>query len=96
MTLNEFLVWLASSGGASAVASWILERIPQYTALQSAIKQWVYFASCVVLTLASYLTLTYVPAEILSQIAPYFYMIGVIFASVFLGTGFHRIDRLQK
>ena len=94
MTLNEFLVWLASSGGASAVASWILERFPFYTALESAVKQWVYFFSCVVLTLASYLTLTYAPAAVLAQIAPYFYMVGILFVSVFLGTGFHKLDKL--
>lgn len=97
MGLNEFLLWLATSAGASVVTSWILERIPAYAKIVvSETKRWIFFGACVVLSLTSYLVLTYVPAEVLQSLVPFFGIIASSFASVFIGSGFHSVDKLPK
>jgi len=96
MGINDFLLWLATSAGASAVASWILERIPAYVKIAVATtKQWIFFGVCVLLAGGSYAIVTYVPADVLSALAPWFGMVAAVFLSVFTGTGFHKIDKLQ-
>lgn len=96
MDLNEFLLWLASSAGSSAVASFILERITKYQSLAADVKQWVFFGVCLVLSVTSYLVLTYVPVEVLEAVKPYFGLIASTFISVFLGTAFHKLDKTNK
>ena len=96
MGLNEFLLWLGSASGASGVASFILERIPAFHKLASEAKQWVYFFVCLVLSVGSYSIITYVPADILEQIAPFFALVAAVFASVFLGSVFHQYDKIEK
>ena len=97
MALNDFLMWLASTAGASAVASWILERIPKYANLVSAeVKRWIFFATCLVMSVGSYCVLTYVPADVLQSIAPFFGLVAACFVGVFTGTGFHKVDKLDK
>jgi hypothetical protein len=93
MELYEFLQYLASASGAAVVASFILERIPAFQRLASEWKRWVFFGACGVLSLGSYLVLNYVPAEILSYIAPYFAMVAGLFTSVFVGGAFHKINK---
>lgn len=96
MGLNEFLIWLASSAGASAVASWILERIPAYAKIAVAeTKRWIFFGACVVVSVGSYLVMTYVPESVLESIVPFFGLVAAVFISVFTGSGFHKIDKLQ-
>jgi hypothetical protein len=96
MQLNDFLSWMATSVGASVVASFILEKIPAFTNLTAEIKKWIFFGVCAVLAVGSYLTLTYVSVEILTAVAPYFGLIATIFASVFGGESFHKVNKLVK
>jgi putative flippase GtrA len=97
MDLNDFLMWAASSGGASVIASFILERIPAFQALKVELKKWYFFGACSALSVGSFCVLTYVPAEVLNQIAPFFALIAVNFASVFVGEAFHKFfDRQAK
>jgi hypothetical protein len=95
MGLNDFLMWLATSAGASAVASWVLERIPAYAKIVSAeVKRWWFFLACVLMSVGSYCVLTYVPASVLQSVAPFFALIAATFVGVFTGTGFHKVDKL--
>ena len=97
MGLNEFLLWLATSAGASVAVSWVLERIPAYVnILVAETKRWIFFGACLVLSLASYLVLTYVPVDVLQAMVPYFGILASTFASVFIGSGFHSVDKLPK
>jgi hypothetical protein len=96
MSLNEFLIWMASSGGNVSIASWIFERIPAFQALQSNAKQMIFFATSFLLALISYLVLTYVPAQVLEQLAPIFSLVYVTFSTLFVGSLFHQIDKLGK
>lgn len=96
MNLNDFLTLLVTAGGAAAVASWVLERIPAYAAIVDAErKRWIFFAVCAIIALSAYVVITFVPAATLEVIAPYFALIASIFTSVFLGTSFHNADKLS-
>jgi hypothetical protein len=97
MSLSDFLTWVLGAGGASLVASWILERIPKYTEIPSSEqKQWIYFGVCLVLSIGSFAIVTYVPKEVLDSIAPWFGLAASVFTSIFIGSGFHKIDKLTK
>ena len=96
MDLTGFLVWLSVGGGGAIASSWIWERIPWFQALEASYKQLVYFASCVILSVLAFLVQTYVPAETLTQLAPYFLIVASSFSTVFLGTNFHRASKVEE
>jgi hypothetical protein len=97
MALNDFLMWLVGSAGASAVASWVLERIPAYAKIAVAeTKRWIFFGACVILSIGAYVVVTYVPASFLESLAPFFGLVAATFISVFTGSGFHKIDKIDK
>jgi len=96
MSLNDFLTLLISAGGAAAVASWVLERIPAYVSIALAeTKRWIFFGVCAVLALGAYCVITFVSPSILQAVAPFFALIASVFSSVFLGTAFHNTDKLS-
>jgi hypothetical protein len=95
MGLSEFLVWLSVGGGGAIAASWIWERIPWFQMLEVTVKQLVYFASCILLSIVAFLIQSYVPVETLGRLAPYFAIIASAFYSVFLGTTFHRASKSE-
>lgn len=72
MTIVQFLTFLASAGGASAALSFIAERIPAFQKLTSPNKALIHLCGSLSIALTAYAVLTYVPAETLSQLAPYF------------------------
>lgn len=93
LELMGFLSWLVTSVGAGSVASWVLERLPKFQALEaSAKKMWVFISSSV-LAIGAFLVMQFVPAETLNLIAPYFAIVAAMFASAFSGELFHRLDR---
>jgi putative flippase GtrA len=94
MNLNDFLLWVATSVGATTVASFILERVRAYRdMLDAELKKWIFFGVACVVSVGSYCVLTYVPMEVLSQIAPFFALVATIFVSVFSGTLWHKFDK---
>jgi hypothetical protein len=95
MTIEQVLVWIAG-GGCIVAASWLLERFPKYTALASNIKELIFFGVAIVLGGGAYAIGIYVPAEVLAQIAPYFAIVSMVFSYIFLGKGFHSVDKLEN
>ncbi len=95
MSLNEFLVWL-TAGGASVAASWLLEKFSWFQNLEASVKQLVFFGACLVLSLGAFAVQTYVPEAVLAQLAPWFLIVSSTFAAVFIGTGFHKLAKIQK
>ena len=93
MTLADFLIWLSVGGGGALASSWIWERIPWFQGLEATYKQLVFFASCVVLSTVAFVTQTYVPQEVLNQLAPYFAIVASSFTAVFVGTSFHKSSK---
>lgn len=78
MDLTQFITWLASSAGASAVAAFLLERLPVFQAQPPARKPWIVYLVSVALALTAYAVQTYVPAEALAQLAPVFAIIAAL------------------
>lgn len=94
MGLNEFLVWL-TGGGVVICLSWLFERIDWYQNLEAKMKRLVFFLSCVLVALGAYAVQVYVPADILSMLAPYFAIVASLFYQI-LGDTFHKNDKAVK
>jgi hypothetical protein len=93
MTLPAFLMWVLNSGGSISIVSWILERVKFYQSLASDVKQYVFYGASVVVAILAYLILTFIPAHLLTVIAPVFSILYGTFITVFLGQMFHRVDK---
>lgn len=92
-SLPEFLQWLIGGGGSILAVSWILERIPWFQSLTSDQRDYAIFGMSVVVGCGALAVVTYVPAEIISDIAPYFLIIASTFATVFIAKLFHSQDK---
>ena len=93
MTLNQFLVWLFG-GGAIIVVSWVLEQVPWYQGLQPQVKQFTFFGFSLVVALGAYAVQTYVPADTLTLLAPWFAIASATFIAIYLGSTFHTATKL--
>jgi len=92
MELAEFLVWLTSGGSIIAV-SWLAEKSMWFQGLSKERKEYFIYAASVILSLGAYGVSTYVPAEVLAQIAPIFAILASSFASIFLGRFYHSLKK---
>jgi uncharacterized membrane-anchored protein len=93
MDFNTAFLWVLNSGGAAIVASFILERVAAYQEQTADAKYNIFIGVSVVISLIAYSVLTYVPAEVLAQIAPFFAVIyGAVVAAV-SGTAFHKLTK---
>lgn len=93
MNLMDWLAWIFNSGGSILVASWLLERVPAYTAIVKAeTKKYIFWAVSFGLSGSAFAIVTYVPQSVLLAIAPYFGFAFGTFGAIFLGTLFHQVD----
>ncbi len=92
MKLTDFLIWLTSAAGASAALSFIAERVPAFQRLSPAHKSLFHLAGSVALALAAYAILTYVPPDVLAQIAPVFQIVAAVVGSWLANQVAHRAD----
>lgn len=77
----EFLKQYGTPAGAGAIASLVLEWVPQFQALPADVKQRVVVVATVVVAVGSYLALTYVPASVWQQAAPFFGIVVSVVAA---------------
>ena len=96
MNFSAFLTWLVASGGCIIAASWILGRFAKYAALADNIKQDIFFGVAAVLGVGAYAALTYVPANIINAISPYFLIVSGIFTIVFINNTYTKINSLYS
>jgi hypothetical protein len=96
MTLHDFLLWLANSGGGAVVVSWVLEQLSWYQNMVAKTKQLVFFGITLLVTVAGFAVVAYVPQVTLDAIAPYFGLVYATFVSIFLGTAFHNTTKIDK
>ena len=96
MNFSAFLTWLVASGGCVIAASWILGRFAKYAALADNIKQDIFFGVASIFGVGSYAALTYVPANIINGISPYFLIISGIFSIVFINNAYTKIASLYN
>jgi lipid-A-disaccharide synthase-like uncharacterized protein len=92
MELKDFLSWIIAGGGIPFV-SWGLERMAWFQKLASQAKEWVFFGFAAGVTVLAYVVQTYVPIEVLQQVAPFFLLISGTFITLFIGKGFHQLDK---
>lgn len=96
MELKEFLIWLGSSGGNVVIVSWLIERWSWYQSQTKENKDYLFLGFAFLVSVAAFVVLKYVPANILNEMAPYFGMFYVTFSSIFIGKQFHKADKLPK
>lgn len=95
MEINEFLVWLTGAGGV-VVASWVLERVSWFQNLKPDNKQLAFYAVCLFFGMGAFAIQTYVSAATLEQLAPVFKILSTTFGAVFLGTQFHKNNKIDE
>ena len=92
MSINEFLLFLASAGGASASAAFIAERLAPFQALPGDRKSLCMLGISLLLALVAWAVLTYVPEQQLQQIAPIFQLIYGVMATWMANQFSHTAD----
>ena len=92
MSFAEFLVWL-TSGGSIVAVSWLADKSAWFQSLSKEAKEYVIYGASVVLSLGAYAVNTYVPAEVMAQLAPIFAILATSFGSIFLGRIFHSLKK---
>ncbi len=92
MTIDQFLTWLASAGGAPAAAAFVAERLPAFQQLPSGSKSLAMLGASLAIALAAYLVLTLTPAEQLAQIAPIFQVLYGVVGTWIAGQVAHSAD----
>jgi hypothetical protein len=94
MDLREFLVFFSGVGVVAGV-SWVFEYFKLLEKAEPKQKQLIFFAVCIGVALLSYCALTFVPAEVLDKITPFFQVVSAIFIYQFLGETYHKTTKLQ-
>jgi uncharacterized membrane protein YfcA len=92
MTFQQFLASLAGGVGASALFSWISERVPAFQKLEPQVKWWFELIGTVVIALGAYTVSTFVSTETLNALAPWFGVIALAYASFKSNQLAHRLD----
>lgn len=92
MDPTQFLTWLATSGGAAVALAFVTERLSAFQKLTPQNKQLVHFIGPIAISLVAYAVLTYVPPEVLAQIAPWFQIVYVAAGSWIAGQIGHKAD----
>ena len=93
MEINDFLVWLMSSGGAIIAFSWIVEWVPGWQLLQSHLQELYSFLGSAVVALVAWAVLAFVPADILAAAAQPFAMVAGIFLLIYVKDSFHNVTK---
>jgi len=91
---EDFLRWLLTSAGSIAAVSWILERSKWFQSLISETKDYVIFGASALIGISAQLALTYLPADFITTVTPYFAIVASVFGTVFLGKAFHKVDKV--
>lgn len=93
MNLIECLIWLATSGGSVLAVSWLLEQWGWYQVQSPKRKRNLFFIFSALVAIAAYCVLSFVPAEILNAVAPFFQIIYGTFVVIYLGADFHTVTK---
>ena len=96
MSIIEFLTWLGTAGGASVALAFILERVEPFQMLSVDVKSYVVLGGTIAIALGSYAILTYVPANILEVLAPWFKIVAGCVAAWLASQVAHKVDPRAK
>jgi hypothetical protein len=92
MSLNDFLYWLAWSGGAAIAAAFVLERIVWFQKQSSGTRSLLVMACSLAIALASFAVLRYVPGDVLKELAIWFQLVYGIVATWIASQVAHKAD----
>jgi len=95
MDINNALVYLSGVGVIVAI-SWLWDYFNWFPNAEPKNKKLILFGISVVVALSAYAIKTYVPVEIINQAGPFFGIIALIFANLFIGEGFHQVTKLKE
>lgn len=93
MSIQDFLLWLASGLGSSAIMSYIMERLEWFQNLVSDKKRLYATVGASVISILSFLTLKYVPAEVWDLLSPYWQLVLGVIAVNYGVEVFHFFDK---
>lgn len=93
MTINDFVLWLASGLGASFVFSYFAERWNWFQDLKADTKKLYSTIGASVIAILAYVTITYVPAEVWVVLSPYWQLVVGVIAVNYGTQGFHQYDK---
>ena len=81
MELSQFLIYVASGGGAAALVSFAGERLPWFQRQTSRVKSYLMLGASIIVALGAWAVMTYVPADVLAQVrVPFQIVAGVVSA----------------
>ncbi len=95
-SLIMFIKYLGTTAGLGAVIALLTERIPAFQRLSKAAKTTIVATLCIVLPLASWAVLQFVPADVFSQLDPVFQQLVVgisVLLTWLVSQGAHWADR---
>lgn len=93
MSIVEWLLWVASGLGSSAVFSYIAERWDWFQTLKSDTKRLVATVGASVLALTAYAVVTFTPAEFWVLLTPYWQIVVGVIAVNYGTQMFHNYDK---
>jgi hypothetical protein len=93
MTFSQFLAMIAGGTGSSAILSWISERVPAFQNLSPTVKWWVQLIGTIGLSVTAFAVSTYIPEEILDNLAPWFAVVAGAWASFQANQVAHKADK---
>lgn len=91
--LAGLLNFMVYGGGVVLVASWLLDKIPAFTALAPEAKKMINMVLAVVLALGAYAAILYVPAEYFTLVDPWF---KIALSIVVIYSGQQVVHKLTK
>ncbi len=92
-SLQDLLIWVIYSGGAILFASWLLDKFPSFALLPPTTKKLINQALSVVLALASYAVVTYVPVAVFEALNPWFLVAA---GTIIIYSGQQAVHSLTK
>ena len=92
ITITQFFAWLVTASGAAAAASFILERIPAFQAWVSPYKSYIILVVMLGIGLIAYAAMTYMPADMLAQLEPWFKIVALIVGAWVSSQVAHTVD----
>jgi hypothetical protein len=92
MTFAQFLAFLCTGGGAAIVFSFVSERIPAFQKLTSEQRSYAILAGSLVISVAAFAVVTFVPQGTLEAIAPWFAVVAGTFTTWLSTQGAHKVD----
>ena len=79
MDQTQFITWLASGGGAAVALAFIAERLPAFQKFSPGGKSYAILAGSLIIALAAYAYLAYVPPDVQTMLAqPFQIVYGVV------------------